>query len=176
MDKPRKIAYSLLATPIGNITLSATDKGICWVSFDTGENTTLELKQWGQRWLSCNQVVEGRTDLLEQGMEQLAEYFRGLRTDFSTPLDLHGTEFQKKVWNALQRIPYGEVRSYKDVAQAIGSPKAVRAVGGANNRNPLSIFIPCHRVVGSDGALVGYGGGLKIKDYLLALESVDSKK
>lgn len=101
---------------------------------------------------------------------QLNEYFNGDRRQFDLPIDLCGTSFQKLVWQQLQTIPYGEVRSYKDVAQAMGAPKAVRAVGGANNRNPVSIIVPCHRVVGSNGSLVGYGGGLEVKEYLLRLE------
>lgn len=102
--------------------------------------------------------------------QQLDEYFAGTRTAFSLPLELHGTPFQEKVWAALQQIPYGEVRSYKDIATMIGNPKACRAVGVANNANPLFIIIPCHRVIGANGALVGYGGGLAMKKALLELE------
>ena len=95
----------------------------------------------------------------------------GKRKSFDLPLKPEGTEFQKKVWNALLDIPYGETRSYKDIAVAIGNPKACRAVGMANNRNPISIIIPCHRVIGANGSLVGYGGGLPIKIELLNLET-----
>jgi len=100
----------------------------------------------------------------------LAEYFDGKRRRFDLPVDLYGTPFQLRVWRELKKIPYGEVRSYKELARAIGSPKAVRAVGGANNKNPVPILVPCHRVIGSNGSLVGYGGGLSIKEYLLKLE------
>lgn len=108
--------------------------------------------------------------------QQLNEYFRGRRRDFNLPLDLQGTPFQQKVWRALLRIPYGKTASYADIARAIRRPHAFRAVGGANRRNPLPIVVPCHRVIGSDGALVGYGGrsGLGIKAQLLALEQGQS--
>lgn len=101
---------------------------------------------------------------------ELDEYFQGKRKNFDIPLRTHGTPFQEKVWAALRAIPYGEVRSYKEVAEAIGHPKAYRAVGMANNANPIFIIVPCHRVIGSDGSLTGYGGGLPMKKALLSLE------
>ncbi|MDD7260829.1 MAG: methylated-DNA--[protein]-cysteine S-methyltransferase [Eubacteriales bacterium] len=101
---------------------------------------------------------------------QLDEYFAGTRREFNFPYRLHGTPFQQAVWAALRQIPYGETRSYKDIARAIGHLKAFRAVGMANNRNPILIAIPCHRVIGADGGLVGYGGGLEMKQALLKLE------
>ena len=111
-----------------------------------------------------------KTPLLKMAAEQLKEYFEGKRTDFNLPLSPAGTEFQLKVWKALQTIPYGETRSYRQVAEIIKKPKACRAVGMANNRNPIAIIIPCHRVIGSNGNLVGYGGGLDLKQQLLDLE------
>lgn len=102
--------------------------------------------------------------------QELDEYFQGKRKTFDIPLRTHGTPFQEKVWAALRAIPYGEVRSYKEVAEAIGHPKAYRAVGMANNANPIFIIIPCHRVIGADGSLTGYGGGLPMKKALLSLE------
>lgn len=108
--------------------------------------------------------------VLERAAEELAEYFSGKRRSFSIPLSASGTEFQCKVWESLKTIPYGETTSYADIARKIGNPKACRAVGGANNRNPLPIFVPCHRVVGKSGQLVGYAGGLEIKDFLIRLE------
>lgn len=102
--------------------------------------------------------------------QELDEYFQGKRKTFDIPLRTHGTPFQEKVWAALRAIPYGEVRSYKEVAEAIGHPKAYRAVGMANNANPIFIIVPCHRVIGSDGSLTGYGGGLPMKKALLSLE------
>jgi methylated-DNA-[protein]-cysteine S-methyltransferase len=110
------------------------------------------------------------TPLIKKAAAQLAEYFNGKRRSFDLPLALHGTDFQRSVWKALQTIPAGETRSYKDIAALIGNPKAVRAVGMANNRNPIVIIVPCHRVIGSDGSLTGYGGGLPAKQYLLNLE------
>lgn len=103
-------------------------------------------------------------------VEQLEGYFGGERTEFDVPLAAQGTVFQQQVWGALRTIPYGETRSYRDIATAVGSPKAVRAVGLANGRNPISIIVPCHRVVGANGSLTGYGGGLRNKQLLLDLE------
>lgn len=110
------------------------------------------------------------TPLLKKAGEQLTEYLKGERKEFSLPLAPEGTEFQKKIWQELCRIPYGETRTYGEIARQAGNPKACRAVGGANNRNPIMIFIPCHRVIGADGSLTGYGGGLEVKEYLLKLE------
>lgn len=110
------------------------------------------------------------TNLLKEAASQLRRYFEGSLCNFDLPLNPIGTEFQKDVWKALCDIPYGETRSYKEIAIAINNEKAVRAVGLANNRNPISFVIPCHRVIGSDGSLVGYGGGLPLKVHLLRLE------
>ncbi|MCI7343630.1 MAG: methylated-DNA--[protein]-cysteine S-methyltransferase [Fusobacterium necrophorum] len=116
------------------------------------------------------EMKEKRTELLEEVERQLQEYFAGRLQHFDLPLHPQGTEFQKKVWKALMSIPYGETRSYGEIAKQIGNEKAVRAVGGANHVNPISIVIPCHRVIGKNGSLTGYGGGLKIKETLLTLE------
>lgn len=116
------------------------------------------------------EMEEKRTELLEEAERQLQEYFAGRLQHFDLPLYPQGTEFQKKVWKALMSIPYGETRSYGEIAKQIGKEKAVRAVGGANHVNPISIVIPCHRVIGKNGSLTGYGGGLKIKETLLTLE------
>ncbi|MGB4439469.1 MAG: methylated-DNA--[protein]-cysteine S-methyltransferase, partial [Sedimentibacter sp.] len=110
------------------------------------------------------------TKLINNASNQLNEYLNGIRTAFDLPLNPEGTEFQKKVWTALCEIPYGETRSYKQIAEAAGNSKASRAVGMANNKNPIMIFIPCHRVIGANGSLVGYAGGLDMKEKLLALE------
>lgn len=110
------------------------------------------------------------TELIQEAGNQLEEYLTGRRRQFDLPLAPKGTEFQKAVWNALLEIPYGETRSYKQIAEQIGNPKAMRAVGLANNRNPIVIMIPCHRVIGTDGRLVGYGGGVELKQKLLLLE------
>ena len=111
-----------------------------------------------------------RTELTDRAMEQLREYFSGQRKQFELPYELRGTEFQKKVWAALEAIPYGQTRSYREIAQAVGNPKAVRAVGAANGKNPMWIVVPCHRVIGADGGLTGYAGGVELKRALLELE------
>lgn len=143
-------------TIIGEIRIIESGKAITEVYFP-GEN------------LIVDAVVE-ETPLLKRAGEQLVAYFAGKRKIFDLPLAPKGTEFQQNVWKALQEIPYGETRSYGDIAKRIGNPKAYRAVGMSNNKNPLPIFIPCHRVIGTNGKLVGYAGGLDIKEHLLKLE------
>ncbi|MFB0971559.1 MAG: methylated-DNA--[protein]-cysteine S-methyltransferase [Tissierellia bacterium] len=113
---------------------------------------------------------EEKSKIIEEGIKQLEEYFQGKRKSFDLPLKFYGTEFQQKCWNALTTIPYGETRSYKDMSEIVNCPKGYRAVGLANNKNPISIIAPCHRVIGSDGKLVGFGGGLDKKEFLLDLE------
>lgn len=113
---------------------------------------------------------EVETDVIREAYRQLTEYFAGKRQSFDLPIQLKGTEFQRKVWEALQTIPYGETRSYGEIAKQVGSPKAGRAVGGANHNNPVMIIVPCHRVIGANGSLTGFGGGLDMKAFLLALE------
>lgn len=143
-------------TEIGLIGIREKDQGITEIFF-----ADQEMEQ---------QQTEQPTELLLRAEKQLLEYLAGKRTTFDLPLTPIGTEFQKSVWNALQTIPYGQTASYKMIAEQIGKPKACRAVGLANNRNPIVIVIPCHRVIGSNGRLVGYGGGLPIKQHLLELE------
>ena len=117
-----------------------------------------------------NNIIEKDTKLLLETQKQLKEYFEGKRTKFEIPLNPKGTEFMKKVWKELLKIPYGEVRTYKEIAEKVGNGKASRAVGMANNKNPIPIIIPCHRVIGSNNKLVGYALGLDMKKYLLDLE------
>ena len=119
---------------------------------------------------SCEEM----TPLLREAVRQLTEYFAGTRRDFSLPLSLHGTPFQLADWETLRLIPYGETRSYRQIAELIGNPKACRAVGGANHRNPILIVVPCHRVIAADGSLGGYGCGLNTKRFLLELEAKGS--
>ena len=114
--------------------------------------------------------IKAETPPIKKAAAQIEEYLDGKRKKFSLPIAMHGTDFQMDVWQALQSIPYGETRSYGEIAAHIGRPNAARAVGMANNRNPISIIVPCHRVIGHNGALVGYGGGLPLKQYLLELE------
>ena len=146
--------FVVVQSPVGDLTL-------------TEENGALTGLYFGRLSLEGE---EGLTALLERTSRQLEEYFAGKRKQFDLPLSLRGTEFQRQVWAALRDIPYGETRSYGQIAQAVGRPKAVRAVGMANHNNPISIIVPCHRVVGADGSLTGYGGGLENKKFLLALE------
>jgi len=119
-----------------------------------------------------NGYTKQETPLIKKAALQFEEYFNGKRKTFNLPLIMHGTVFQKKVWKALQNIPYGKTVSYGEIAAKIGNPKACRAVGLANNRNPISIIVPCHRVIGSNGSLTGYGGGLELKQQLLDLEKL----
>ena len=151
-----------IETPIGVIRLAQDDEGICALHFVDSIDASKEDS------IGASNVEE--TPLLHMAAEQLKDYFRGERTAFALPLSYHGTPFQNMVWRALLTIPYGETRSYKEIAQAIGNPNAARAVGMANNRNPISIIVPCHRVIGSNQSLVGYGGGLDRKAFLLELE------
>lgn len=144
-------------TPVGIIIIEARGEVITGLEMSQ-EN---EVKALG---------INNENNVLREANKQLQEYFRGERKEFNLPLHLNGTEFQQKVWRALQEIPYGETRSYGEIAKAVGSPKGSRAVGGANNKNPVMIFVPCHRVIGANGALVGFGGGLSVKQYLLELE------
>ncbi len=118
-------------------------------------------------------ITKSENQLLQKAIEQLQEYFAGTRQVFNLPLATKGTDFQLKVWRALRAIPYGQVRTYKEIAEAIGQPKACRAVGGANNKNPLMIVTPCHRVIGANNSLVGFADGLDVKAQLLTLEGLE---
>ncbi|WP_411503444.1 methylated-DNA--[protein]-cysteine S-methyltransferase [Brevibacillus centrosporus] len=165
------LGYTIMDSPIGPLLLASTEEGLCHIQFEVEQDGIAQLTRW------CKKTFLGVTPVRDDernaaAKKQLEEYFAGERKVFDLPIVLYGTPFQKSVWNALADIPYGETRSYKDIALAIGAAKAVRAIGGANNRNPIPIIIPCHRVIGSNGALVGYGGGLPIKEHLLALEGV----
>ena len=121
-------------------------------------------------WFVDDEETGERDDLLDRAIDEVDEYFAGKRTAFDIPLAPEGTPFQQEVWKALRAIPFGETRSYMDVARTIGKPRAVRAVGAANGRNPLGIVVPCHRVIGADGSLTGYAGGMERKKFLLDLE------
>ncbi len=151
-----------MASPVGKLKLVVSDKGLRYVGFDGGKENHPALND------EC--VPSSSHPLLLKTEAQLAEYFTGKRTAFDLPIELKGTVFQINAWRALQKIPYGRTNSYGEQAARMGDAKKARAVGMANNRNPISIIIPCHRVIGADGALVGYGGGLKRKEWLLKLE------
>jgi methylated-DNA-[protein]-cysteine S-methyltransferase len=153
--------YKLMKSPVGQLTLVGSDAGLAAVLWQDEDPSRVRLGPMNEN---------ASHPVLIQAQQQLEEYFAGKRRKFSIKLDPAGTEFQNKVWNALRTIPFGETRSYGQIAEQIGSGKAVRAVGAANGRNPLSIIVPCHRVIGADGTLTGFAGGLKIKEQLLALE------
>jgi methylated-DNA-[protein]-cysteine S-methyltransferase len=139
---------------MGDLTVASTEKGVASIQF--GANVPAGV--------ACDDSANNDT------VQQLSEYFEGKRTSFDIPLDVDGTPFQKAVWSELLRIPYGETRSYGDIAKAIGRPGAARAVGMANHDNPIAVVIPCHRVVGKNGSLTGYAGGLHLKAQLLSIE------
>jgi len=140
-------------SPLGVIELTATEEGVASLYFVNER----------QKATSLNKI-------LKDCVKQLDEYFRNARKEFSIPLDIQGTEFQKKVWRGLLNIPFGKTISYLQLAKNLGDEKSIRAVGGANGKNPVSIIVPCHRVIGSNGTLVGYGGGLDKKKWLLEFE------
>ncbi|MFB5676707.1 tRNA epoxyqueuosine(34) reductase QueG [Paenibacillus terreus] len=165
----KTIYYDELDSPIGVLTVCSTEQGICLIEFGAFEVKQAVLQQWARTWVGEYGFARD-PERLAEAIGQLREYFAGTRTSFDLQLDLRGTPFQLQVWGALADIPYGDVVSYQTIAEAIGRPMAVRAVGGANNKNPLPIVIPCHRVSGKDGSLVGYAGGLQAKAHLLSIE------
>ncbi|WP_165064373.1 methylated-DNA--[protein]-cysteine S-methyltransferase [Paludisphaera rhizosphaerae] len=153
--------YKTMRSPVGTLKLVASGAGLAAV---LGENDNPRRVRLGTATRDDHDPVLGKAE------RQLEEYFEGNRRTFSIELDFKGTPFQKKVWEALLEIPYGETRSYGAIAAAVGEPKAMRAVGAANGRNPISIIAPCHRVVGASGRLTGFAGGLEAKAFLLRLE------
>jgi methylated-DNA-[protein]-cysteine S-methyltransferase len=160
-------------SPIGQLFLAASADGLVALEFDArlpGQQSIRPNPRDLRREKESKLTFEDAPRLLQPYSRELEEYFSGKRRDFTFPLDLRGTEFQISCWRALQAIPYGETRSYADIARAVGKPAAFRAVGMANNRNPVAIVVPCHRVIASDGTLCGYGGGLDAKRKLLELE------
>lgn len=154
------ICYTILPSPLGNLLLSASPEGLTGVWIMGEKHCPARPAHWHEN------AVEFRA-----AARQLTEYFAGTRHAFDLPLAPQGTPFQRLAWEALQQIPYGQTRSYQEQAAAIGRPAAVRAIGTANGRNPLSIIVPCHRVIGANGSLTGYGGGLGAKQWLLAHEA-----
>jgi AraC family transcriptional regulator of adaptative response/methylated-DNA-[protein]-cysteine methyltransferase len=168
------VLLSWLRTPLGPLVAGATDEGICLLEFT--DRRMLEAQLAAVQRLLDAPVVPGSNEHLEKLRGELAKYFAGSLRDFSVPLIYPGTPFQRRVWKKLLAIPYGETRSYEQIAIALGDPTAVRAVGRANGLNRIAILIPCHRVVNKNGELGGYGGGLRRKQYLLALEGGDGVK
>lgn len=153
--------------------LAATDHGLCFLG--THHSSYDELEKWCKKQFPKSRLIEDQNHLLPYE-EELVEYFEGKRKHFTFPFDIEGTTFQMDVWNALLEIPYGQTKCYSDIANRIGNPKAVRAVGTAIGKNPLSIIIPCHRVLGKNGTLTGYSGGLDVKELLLQHEGIEYKK
>lgn len=160
-----EIHYTRISSPIGELTLVASEKGLRGVYMDEHKKALLSRDLWKENSSRLRTVAE-----------QLDEYFSGNRKTFDLPLDLQGTPFQLQAWEALLKIPFAETRSYGEQAALINNPKAVRAIGLANGKNPVSIIVPCHRVIGKNGTLTGYGGGLERKRFLLELESRPSKE
>jgi len=157
------ISTHVIDSPLGNIILAATDQGLAGVWFD-GQQHLHDMSGWRP---------DPEHPVLRKAASQLAAYFAGQQNDFDLPLDLsHGTAFQQAIWQALLGIPYGQTTSYGALGRLIGNPAAVRAVGAAVGRNPISLIVPCHRVIGRDGSLTGYAGGLHRKTALLTLEGV----
>ena len=163
-----RMFYTTMPSPIGELTLTATDDGLTGILFETNRHAKPRLDEW-TRATATDGDAPSAVRTLSAVRAQLGEYFAGTRRDFDLPLAAHGTDFQRRVWSALCEIPFGRTTTYIDVARRLGDPAAVRAVGAANGRNPIPIVVPCHRVIGADGSLVGFGGGLETKRRLLDL-------
>jgi methylated-DNA-[protein]-cysteine S-methyltransferase len=155
-----QVYYTSFESPVGPLLLAGDEKALRRVSFESSRRSSPPQAEWKKDRAPFTEVIR-----------QLQAYFRGALKEFHLPLAMEGTEFQLRVWNALRGIPYGETISYAQLAARIGNPKAVRAVGSANGSNPIPIIVPCHRVIGSDGSLTGFGGGLTAKKKLLELEN-----
>ena len=162
-EKQRTYSYKTMKSPLGVLKLIASEQGLAAILWENDDPKRVRL----------GPLVEDKNHpVLLKTERQLNDYFAGKLKKFSLKFDFAGTEFQKEVWQALARIPFGETRSYGEIAREIGRPKAVRAVGAANGKNPISIIVPCHRVIGSNGKLTGFAGGLKAKAFLLKTESI----
>jgi methylated-DNA-[protein]-cysteine S-methyltransferase len=159
------LSYKYVKSPVGQLKLVASDKGLVAVLWENDDPGRVRLEELAE---------ESLHPLLVQTESELSDYFAGRKDTFSIPLDMRGTRFQKQVWEALLGIPFGETRTYGDIAKQLGNPAATRAVGAANGRNPISIVVPCHRVIGASGKLTGFAGGLVAKAHLLDLEASGS--
>jgi methylated-DNA-[protein]-cysteine S-methyltransferase len=160
------LAYKIMDSPVGKLKLVASEKGLVAILWENDRPQRVPL---------ADLVEDPAQQVLVETERQLGEYFEGKRREFSLPLDMRGTRFQRDVWEALLGIPFGETRSYGELAKLLGNPSASRAVGAANGRNPISIVVPCHRVIGSSGKLTGFAGGLEVKALLLGIEMKDKK-
>lgn len=171
---PMNLAYHMMSTPVGLLFLARSPKGLRHLEFM--DRRSLKRMIAGHAEEHPDATWQPSLLELKPYVEQLDAYFNGGLVEFDVPLDLHGSEFQLKVWKALLAIPYGETRSYGQIAKEIDQPRASRAVGLANNQNPIAIVVPCHRVIGADGSLTGYGGGMPKKKWLLAHEATHSRR
>ncbi|OPH59686.1 hypothetical protein BC351_19585 [Paenibacillus ferrarius] len=167
-EQKKLIHWGIVRISESHFILAATDRGLCYLQFH--ESDAEPPIHWGRKQFPEYNWIEDKESVLEPYLVQIEEYLRGLRTEFTLPLDLRGTEFQQGVWRALNEIPHGVTHSYSEIAQALNKPSAVRAVGTAIGANPILVVVPCHRVVGKNGALTGYRGGLVNKEKLLELE------
>ena len=159
-----KLFYKFIASPIGKLKLVASDRGLVAILWEKENPRRVRLPEMAE---------DADHPMLIETQQQLGEYFAGTRRSFAIPLDMRGTRFQNDVWQALLAIPFGETRTYGELARQLGNPNATRAVGAANGRNPISIVVPCHRVIGASGKLTGFAGGLEVKAHLLGLEGRD---
>lgn len=159
-----------IESPLGNLVACATSQGVCLLQFSDNLKLESQLKQISQALQT--EIIEGENNILKTLETELSEYFSGNRKEFSTTIHFIGTDFQKGVWQILQNIPYGKTISYQQEAHLLQNPKAVRAVANANAQNKICILIPCHRVIGANGSLTGYAGGLWRKEKLLQLENI----
>ena len=160
------LAYKIMPSPVGKLKLVASDKGLVAILWENDKPRRVRLSEL---------VEDDRHPVLLKTEKQLEEYFAGQRKQFTVNLDARGTPFQKSVWDQLLAIPFGETRSYGELAKKLGNPRASRAVGAANGKNPVSIIVPCHRVIGSTGKLTGFAGGMETKAQLLSLEKSGSE-
>lgn len=156
------IFYQKMKTAMGDIHIAADESNLLAVTYASSK--------WQKIQKGLGEIQNSENAITKETVKQLHEYFANKRTEFDLPISFSGTEFQKQTWQALLTIPFGKTCSYSEQAALIGKPKAVRAVGGANGLNPISIIVPCHRVIGKSGKLIGYGGGIKVKEFLLRLE------
>jgi O-6-methylguanine DNA methyltransferase len=165
---PDELYWAAMKSRIGTIRVATTQRGVCKITL--GRETAQEFLRWLARHIGQAPQRPDWSGLAAFALDQIAEYLAGRRREFDLPLDVRGTDFQRRMWAAVAAIPYGQTRTYADIARVLGQPRAVRAVGAANGANPLPLIVPCHRVIGSDGSLTGYGGGLDVKRKLLEME------
>lgn len=165
-----KIFYDEMNSLVGDLLILTVNNTVVRIDYGTMESLTESLQKWAKRYFGEVQLIQNK-ESANHVKKELEEYFNGSRKKFTFDYKLYGTDYQKQVWTALLKdIPFGETKTYKDIAISINNPKSVRAVGGAVNKNPFSIVVPCHRVIGTNGKMIGYNGGLDKKELLLELE------